>query len=436
MKLDILQPREPDPAALAHSPIHADRSVPALVVKIGRYPWHHGGVGAIRSLGRLGIPVYAVTEDRWTPAATSSYLRGRFIWPTTGLEDPAQLVEGLLQMGRLIGRPSVLVPTDEEAAVLIAEYAGEFGDMFLLPRIEPSLPRRLASKRGLHDICLESGVATPEAVFPNNFEELEKFATDATFPVVVKNLEAFERRRAPVVSGTTRVDNPVELYALARTWGADFSVIIQDYVPREDAEDWIVHSYCDEFSSPLVQFTGVKVRSFPPHVGMTTCAYAVGNPALDEMTTRFIKSIGYRGVLDLDWRYDRRDGQYKLLDFNPRAGAQFRLFETEAGVDVVRALHLDLTGCEIPPSAQVDGRRFVLENLDIPARAAFRHSGYTAPSAPARASSTEFAWVAGDDIRPFFFMIVRMMPVAALRLWQSLQLHLRRTAQNWTGRRG
>jgi hypothetical protein len=30
------------------------------------------------------------------------------------------------------------------------------------------------------------------------------------------------------------------------------------------------------------------------------------------------------------------------LDFNPRVGAQFRLFEDDAGSDVVRALHLDL----------------------------------------------------------------------------------------------
>ncbi|MGA6155923.1 hypothetical protein ACPEIC_21505 [Stenotrophomonas sp. NPDC087984] len=104
-------------------PFAVDRSVPALVVKIGHYPLHHGGVGAIRSLGRLGVPMYAVTEDRWTPAALSRYLARTFVWPTTGSERPERLVEGLLRMGRAIGRPTVLLPTDEEAAVLIAEHA-------------------------------------------------------------------------------------------------------------------------------------------------------------------------------------------------------------------------------------------------------------------------------------------------------------------------
>ena len=421
MKNDVVRPRSLGPPQLAHLPIPVDRSVPALIVKIGQYPLHHGGVGAIRSLGRLGVPVYAITEDNWTPAAVSRHLRDRFVWPTTGLEEPAWLVEGLLDIGRRIGRPTVLIPTDEEAAILIAEHA-DLRDAFLFPRIEPTLPRRLASKRGLHDLCLECEVPTPRAAFPTNLDELCKFAAEATFPVVVKNLEAFERRRAPVVGGTTRVDDATELLALARTWGEEFTVILQDYLPRADAEDWIVHSYCDASSNCLVQFTGVKVRSWPPHAGITTCAYAMPNPTLIEMTARFVKSIGFHGVIDLDWRYDRRDGQYNLLDFNPRVGAQFRLFVTEAEVDVVRALHLDLTGREVLPTTQVNGRLFLVENFDLPARLAYRRSEYTTPSAPVKASSTELAWLARDDLRPFFVMLARFIPPAAtrlLRLWRA-----------------
>src|SRR5205823_1757170 len=96
-------------------------SVPALIVKLGHYPVHHGGVGAIRTLGRLGIPIYAITEDSVTPAASSRYLWGQFVWPTTGLDEPKEFVEGLLRIGHRIGSRTVLFPTDDAAAVLIAE---------------------------------------------------------------------------------------------------------------------------------------------------------------------------------------------------------------------------------------------------------------------------------------------------------------------------
>ena len=52
----------------------------------------------------------------------------------------------------------------------------------------------------------------------------------------------------------------------------------------------------------------------------------IGNSTIYEMTTNFMKSIGYKGILDIGYRYDRRDGKYKVLDINPRIGSTFRHF--------------------------------------------------------------------------------------------------------------
>ncbi|MFJ9898619.1 ATP-grasp domain-containing protein [Streptomyces sp. NPDC091280] len=399
-------------------PFEADRSVPGLIVKFGAYPLHHGGVGAIRSLGRLGVPMYAITEDRYTPAAVSRYLERAFVWPTSGTEEPGRLVDGLLRIGRRIGRPAVLIPTDEEAAVLIAEHQDALTGRFLLPRVEPKLPRRLASKQGLHELCAEHGIPSPAAAFPQSYDDIADFAEKARFPIVAKNREAFVRRSRPAVHGTTRIATREGLLALARDWGEHPGVILQEYLPREEAEDWIVHAYFDRDSTPLAMFTGVKVRSWPPHAGMTANAYVVDNPELSDLAARFIKEIGFTGIVDLDLRFDRRDGQYKLLDFNPRMGAQFRLFENEWGVDVVRAMHLDLTGRPVPEGEQRAGHRYIVENIDLPALLAYRRSGYTTPHAPARASGTELAWLAGDDLRPFFTMLARFVRPGAKHLYQ------------------
>ncbi|MCX4857878.1 carboxylate--amine ligase [Streptomyces canus] len=409
-------------------PFEADREVPALIVKFGDYPLHHGGVGAIRSLGRLGVPMYAITEDRYTPAAASRYLTRAFVWPTTGTEDPGRLIEGLVRIGRRIGRPAVLVPTDEEAAVLIAEHQSDLFGRFLFPRGEPGLPRRLASKQGLHELCVEHGVASPEAAFPQSYDDIVDFAEKARFPVVAKNREAFVRRRRPAVNGTTRIATREGLLALARDWGERPGVILQEYLPREEAEDWIVHAYFDRNSTPLALFTGVKVRSWPPHAGMTANAYVVDNPELADLAARFIKQIGYTGIIDLDLRFDRRDGQYKLLDFNPRMGAQFRLFESESAVDVVRAMHLDLTGRAVPEGEQRAGHRYVVENIDLPALLAYRRSGYTTPHAPKRPSGTELAWFAGDDPLPFLTMLARFVRPGAKHLHQLWRANRRGSA--------
>ena len=385
-----------------------DRDVPAVIVKVGHYPIHHGGVDAIRSLGRLGVPVYAVTEDRWTPAALSRYCQRQFVWPTSERADPEQMVKHLKEAGQQIGTPSMLIPTDEEAAVLIAENSAELTEYFLLPRVAPELPARLASKGGLYELCLEHDVPAPASVFPQTLAEIEEFAARASFPVVAKNQDAWVRLHHPVVNGTTIIDSAGELITMARDWGDTFSVILQEYIPADAAEDWIVHLYRGAGGDPLVLFTGIKVRSWPPQAGMTALAYTVSNPKLAELAAHLCEQVGFAGIADLDFRFDRRDGQYKLVDFNPRIGAQFRLFENAAGIDVVRAMHLDLTGRPVPAAPMPEGRRIIVENVDLTSRMTGKRSSYNIPPLPELTGGTELAWWAADDPMPFVSMVVSL----------------------------
>jgi predicted ATP-grasp superfamily ATP-dependent carboligase len=200
-------------------------------------------------------------------------------------------------------------------------------------------------------------------------------------------------------------------------------VILQEYIPPEHGQDWFAHLYSDANSTCRVLFTGLKVRSWPPGAGVTACAYSIVNPVVAALAERFCAQIGYVGIADLDLRLDRRDGQYKLVDFNPRVGNQFRLFETQAGIDVVRAQHLDLTGRRIPASPQVTGRRIIVEHADLPARVAYRRRPglrRDASSVKPGPTSTEYAWMATDDPFPFWVMTRHVAGAAARRLRRRL----------------
>ncbi len=191
-----------------------DRAVPALLLKVGQYPVHSGGLGVIRTLGRAGVDVYAITEPGLTPARASRYCTGAFVWHATGQEDTHELIAELRSVGDQIGRTAVLVPVDDEAAVLVAEHQSALAEHFLFPKVPPALPRRLASKSGMYELCVEHDVPAPATLTPQNLADVTAFAATATFPVVVKNAEAFERHRRPVVPGTTIVRRREELLDL------------------------------------------------------------------------------------------------------------------------------------------------------------------------------------------------------------------------------
>jgi predicted ATP-grasp superfamily ATP-dependent carboligase len=391
-------------------------STPALLLKVGSYPVHHGSVGAVRTLGRLGVAVYATTEDRLAPTAFSRYLRRALVWPTTGLERPAELVAGVLSLGERVGARAVLLPTDDEAALLVAEHADRLSASFVLPSLPADLPRRLATKDSLAELCRRHGVPTPGSAVPATVAELQHDAAKIGFPVVLKNNAPWLRLANPAVGSSTLVEDADDLARLATGWSEMPSVLVQQYMPRRYSQDWIAHAYLGEQPASDIAFTGIKWRSWPPYAGVTAIAESVRNEQLAAMTVDFCRAIGYRGIGDLDWRLDTRDGRYRLLDFNPRVGAQFRAFETDAGIDVVRALYLDLTGQRIPAGMQTDGRRYVVEHLAAPAAFAYRRELPTRRRSDRRHSRTRLAWFAPDDPLPALAAGFRVASRAAGRL--------------------
>ena len=83
----------------------------------------------------------------------------------------------------------------------------------------------------------------------------------------------------------------------------------------------------------------------------------------------------------------------------------------EAGIDVVRALHLDLTGRAVPRSSQVEGRRFMAEHYDVLAGWAYHRDGGLTLRGWLRSVRhvEELAWFDGEDVWPFVIMSVRFL---------------------------
>lgn len=390
--------------------IRTNVSVPVLILADTSLVLHHGTLGIIRTLGRMGVPVYTVLKDRFTPAAGSKFLTGAFIWQPRGL-NTQEFLEGMDLISKALPRPTVLVPTDDCSAILITEHAAVLEQQFLFPKQDRTLPRLLANKRTLYLLCKQMGVPYPRTCLPVSITDLDEFVASAQFPVVVKAAEPWLLPRG--ARSTTIARTPQQLFSLYRTVTSQHAttLIVQEYIGPEHGEDWFYHGYINTSTRVRIGFTGRKFRSYPPATGPTTLGRAVVNDTLRRQAELFLASLNYCGIMDLDYRFDRRDGQYKLVDFNPRIGAQFRLFEDEAGIDVVRALYIDLTGEPPRVSPPVAGRTFVADFHDFAARFC-NHGNSARPDVeslqPLRTETTEFAWFCMDDLLPFLLMCTRL----------------------------
>lgn len=86
-----------------------DTQLPAVVLWASRFPLQHGCLGVYRSLGRAGVPVYAVIGDPHAPVAKSRYVRGTLLWQPHLGEGYPELIERLIDFGRRLGRRSLIV---------------------------------------------------------------------------------------------------------------------------------------------------------------------------------------------------------------------------------------------------------------------------------------------------------------------------------------
>ncbi|WUO90161.1 ATP-grasp domain-containing protein [Streptomyces sp. NBC_00273] len=412
--------------------------VPAVVLRLDRNPFHHGTLGAVRSLGRKGVEVHAVVESGGGPMGRSRYLRAVHPGPVGGLdpEAPEALLECLTGVSERIGRPAVLIAMDDLSAIAVSRVAPMLRERFRIPHQPDNLPARVADKAELSRLCARWDVPHPETVIPASGAEAAEAAWRLGLPVIAKwSRPWLLPTGADGLRSTTLLRTTAEARGLyERSAEAGSRLLLQRFLPAGPDTDWFFHGAFARGGRPLLAGSGRKELSWPVRTGLTAVGRWLPDPAVEEAGLRLAERLGYQGILDLDFRRDE-EGCFRLVDFNPRPGAQFRLFADSAGLDVVRAMYLDLTGQQVPQPSGGPGRVFVAENYALLARArggsmprrpaavavdpagaagASASSGpgadqesapRRAPKRPVERGSVETAWFAADDLLPFVAML-------------------------------
>jgi len=349
-----------------------DNSTPVVVLNA----LHQGGVGITRTLGRLGVPVYNVAPDAFTPALSSRYCQKRLIWDIDNVS-AEESVQYLLGIAHDIGRrPLLIASADDSAAVFVAHNAEKLRRGFTFPQQSSELVDLLSNKKQMYYLARKFNVATAETAFPQSRGDVLNFLKTAGFPIMLKGIDGTRLKKRTGIKMLV-VHNERELLESYDSMEdpRDPNLMLQEYIPGGDDTVWMFNGYFNERSECLVSFTGKKIRQSPVYTGSTSLGICLKNEIVEKTTKEFMKALGYKGVLDIGYRYDARDGSYKLLDVNPRIGATFRLFVAENGMDVVRALYLDLTGQSVTPAPTRQGRKWIVEDRDLASCLCYRRDG-------------------------------------------------------------
>lgn len=375
--------------------------VPAVVIA----PGFHGHAIA-RSLGRLGVPVYGVHGDRRSPAARSRYWRANYFHDLSA-DAPEAALAWLLDLGGKIGGRPLLIPTDDHSCVLLADYTAKLSARFRIPQQPTGLTRRLSDKKEMYFLCKQVGIPAAETSFPQCRADVEEFARTARFPVMLKGIDtvAVMRRTGVKMVVAHDADELLRRYDQMESPETP-SLMLQEYLPGGSQAVCMFNGYFDDQSRCLFGETGHMIRQYPAYTGRTSLGIVMSNEVVAEQTRRLMGAVGYRGPLDIGYKHDPRTGEYRTIDINPRTGATFRLFVDSNGMDVVRAMYLDLTGQAVPAGEACEGRKWLVENFDAVSSPRYIRDGVFSVGSWLKSyrGVRETQWFALDDPRPFFSM--------------------------------
>jgi D-aspartate ligase len=323
------------------------------------------GLGIVRSLGPRGVPV-CVIDDEHSIARFSRYSKS-FV-SMADLHDQRKVVEGLVDVGKRLGLDGwVLYPTREELVAAISQNREELSKMFRVPTPDWESVKWAWDKRNTYRLAQDLDIPTPATYYPENIDELAQL--DGHVPPFAIKPAIKEHFFYATKAKAWRADSHTELRTLfqkASELAGDGEIMVQELIPGGGSQQF---SYCAFFRSgeAVGKMVARRTRQHPLEFGRaSTYVETVDVPILEELSERFLRAIDYYGLVEIEYKLDPRDSQYKLLDVNARTWGYHSL-GARAGVDFSYMLYADQVGLPVSASRGNPGVAWVRTTTDIPA---------------------------------------------------------------------
>jgi D-aspartate ligase len=273
-------------------------------------------LGVIRSLGQRGIPC-VVIDNTPHSAWFSRYVTKRFKW-STHMEDE-KFVLFLLNIGKKYHLEQwVLFPTQDEVVQLIACNIPQLSQVYRLVTQDWDVIRWANDKRLTYQMAEEVGVPYPKTAYVRHKDELTNL--DMPFPVIIKPAISVHFQYATRLKALP-ASSPQELLTQYENATANIpsdEVMVQQIIPGDGRVQYSIATFCED-GNIKIWMTTRRTRQYPIDYGLgSSFVETMDVPALLPLAEKLLRYMHVSGMVEVEFKYDERDKEYKLLDINVR----------------------------------------------------------------------------------------------------------------------
>lgn len=281
-------------------------------------------LAGIREVGEYGFNVFAIGLNKYETGLYSRYSRSLGI--ANLIDQPDDVIQLLETFSLDHEGINVLVPTGDEFVEFLSENKKRLSFNFKFHILENDVTDIFLNKEKFYTLCLESDTPVPKTWTLNMGISLSLWGDDAHYPCFVKPIYYHKWAKLYGLKKGFLVHDKNELLTIYEDVSRHVSeLIVQEVIEGDDDQIVVFTANFDRDSNPLQIFTARKKRQYPNGFGTTTSAVSEDIEEIKNYAINILRNVGYMGVCDIEFKFDKRDETYKIIEINPRIGRWYRL---------------------------------------------------------------------------------------------------------------
>jgi D-aspartate ligase len=326
---------------------------------------HIAALGVLRTLSRRGIQCFVADET----SDVISRSRWRRSPGRTLVETPdSEVVDAYLHSLDLPG--AVLIGCSDRWSLAIAGLSEATRRRFPASAPLRETTEQFVDKGRFRKLVERLEIPHPRGLPVNAPDDLDAVADEQLENGFLKPTESQLYRKHFRTKGSFvhSRDEAVRVVEAGRAAGISF--VFQEWIPGGMGATVLIDGFVDRNGTIAAMMARRRVRENPARIGNTVVAVTIPLTEVEEATVslrRLFAEVGYRGVFNAEFKYDARDGHFKVIEINARP-AWFIGAIASLGVNLPWMSYLDAQGLAVPrPKPYPIGRYTVYEFGDAAA---------------------------------------------------------------------
>jgi predicted ATP-grasp superfamily ATP-dependent carboligase len=320
------------------------RRLPALILGS-----HIAALGVLRTLRRRDI------SSQVLDATSDIIIRSRWYRPAARTlaetPDPDVLAAHLRSLP-LAG--AVLIACSDVWTQAVAGLPDDVRGRFRASVPPPAAVAKFVDKAAFAGLVAELDISRPRTTIVRSVADLADVPDEDLRAGFLKPIDSGLYHRHYGTKGAFVASRAEAEAAVEEAASHGITFLLQEWIPGNMSSTILLDGFVDREGRVAAMLARRRVRMDPPRISNTTVDVTI--PLADagdapSEARRLLAAVDYRGIFNVEFKFDSRDGRFKIIELNPRPFWLIAHIAT-AGVDLPWLAWLDAQDLPVPT---VDG---------------------------------------------------------------------------------